>query len=238
MNSKRALTLLHTSHPLAAPSDAELSIPAPPVPDSLEESAAAAPVALVKTSSAIASIDAPLVARAQQGEREAFRGLFVRHSPGVRRYLGDLLRDDAAADDATQETFVRAYDAMSSLREPARLSSWLFGIARNVFLEHCRSKRESQKLLEEPNEECEPIDSAPTPDAVLLLAEADRKLAEALTHVGEPRKSALLLRLDHGLSYEDIAEIMGWSVSKVKNEVHRARLQLRTQLWHYLGGSK
>ena len=56
--------------------------------------------------------------------------------------------------------------------------------------------------------------------------------------VGEPRKSALLLRLDHGLAYEDIAEVMGWSVAKVKNEIHRARLQLRAQLARYLGGSK
>ena len=50
-------------------------------------------------------------------------------------------------------------------------------------------------------------------------------------------KSALLLRLDHGLPYEDIAELMGWSVAKVKNEIHRARLQLRSQLVRYLGGS-
>lgn len=224
--TKRALTLLHTSHPLAGPAEEP------------EASTALTKAGGEQTAPAIVSIDAPLVVAAQRGERDAFRSLFVRHSPGVRRYLGDLLRDDAAADDATQETFVRAYDALSSLREPARLSSWLFGIARRVFLEHCRSKKEAQRLLEEPNEECEPVDGAPTPDAVLLLAEADRKLVEALSHVGEPRKSALLLRLDHGLSYEDIAEIMGWSVSKVKNEVHRARIQLRAQLWHYLGGAK
>ncbi|MBL9044201.1 MAG: RNA polymerase sigma factor [Myxococcales bacterium] len=219
MNERRALTLLHTSHPLAQVDESERAIAS-------------------REPSPVTAIDAPILERAQRGDSAAFRTLFEKHSPGVRRYLGDLLRDDAAADEATQETFVRAYDALSSLREAARLSSWLFGIARNVFLEHCRSKKESQRLLQEPNEECEPIDSAPTPDAVLLLQEADRLLAEALTHVGEPRKSALLLRLDHGMAYEDIAEIMGWSVSKVKNEIHRARLQLRAQLWRYLGGSK
>ena len=211
MTGKRALTLLHTSHPLAGP---------------------------VEEERAVTSIFDPLVVRAQKGDSAAFRALFQHHSPGVRRYLGDLLRDDAAADDATQETFLRAFDSLAQLRESARLSSWLFGIARNVLFEHCRPQKQSARRLAEPNEEREPVDDAPTPDAVLLLAEADRVLSEALTHVGEPRKSALLLRLDHGLSYEDIADVMGWSVAKVKNEIHRARLQLRTQLWRYLGGTK
>lgn len=210
MDGKRALALVQTAHPLMASADEE---------------------------SSIRSMEDPLLLRAQRGDSAAFRSLFLRHSPGVRRYLGDLLRHDAAADDATQETFLRAFDSLSSLRDAARLSSWLFGIARNVFLEHCRAHKERVRLLDEPNEEVEVVDSAPTPDAVLLLAEAGRVLADALTHVGEPRKSALLLRLDHGLGYEDIAEVMGWSVSKVKNEIHRGRLQLRSQLLRYLGGS-
>ncbi len=186
------------------------------------------------------SIDEPLVVRARTGDGAAFRALFDRHSPGVRRYLGDLLRDEAAADDATQETFVRAYHRLLSLREIGRVQTWLFGIARNVFLEQYRARKEQRRALPEGEGEGgtdELVDSAPTPDVVLLGQEAARVLAEALTFVGEPRKSALLLRLDHGLSYEDIAEVMGWSVAKVKNEIHRARLQLRPQLARYLGGA-
>jgi RNA polymerase sigma-70 factor (ECF subfamily) len=235
MNSKRALTLLHTSHPLGMADESTSALASPAA------TAVSAEVSTPVTNLAAApvtSIDAPLLLRVQKGDGAAFRAIFERHGPGVRRYLGDLLRDDAAADEATQETFVRAYDSLSSLREAARLQSWLFGIARNVFLEHCRARKESQRLLAEPDEESEPIDDAPTPDTVLLHEEADRVLTEALTHVGEPRKSALLLRLDHGLSYEDISAVMGWPVSKVKNEIHRARLQLRAQLSRYLGGSK
>lgn len=224
----------------------------PPVPiaDAAESSSSrgrsaaivkAAPTALAKgESAAIASIDEPLVVRARTGDAAAFRLLFERHSPGVRRYLGDLLRDEAAADDATQETFVRAYDRLLSLRETGRVQTWLFGIARNVFLEQWRVRKEQRRALPEgegESEELALVDSAPTPDAVLLGQEADRVLTEALSYVGEPRKSALLLRLDHGLAYEDIAEIMGWSVAKVKNEIHRARLQLRAQLARYLGGA-
>ena len=217
----------------------------PPAPPSDATAPSGAGVAIVKAGpvavgSAIVSIDEPLVVRARTGDAAAFRTLFERHSPSVRRYLGDLLRDDAAADDATQETFVRAYDRLLSLREAARVQTWLFGIARNVFLEQCRVRKEQRRALPEgegESEELELVDTAPTPDAVLLGQEAERVLTEALTYVGEPRKSALLLRLDHGLAYEDIAEVMGWSVAKVKNEIHRARLQLRAQLARYLGGA-
>jgi RNA polymerase sigma-70 factor (ECF subfamily) len=192
----------------------------------------------VAEGAALSAIDEPLVVRARMGDQAAFAALFARHAPGVRRYLGDLLRDDAAADDATQETFVRAYDRMLSLRELGRVRTWLFGIARNVFLEQHRVRKQERRALPEPDAEAvELVDAAPTPDAILLGREAASVLAEALTYVGEPRKSALLLRLDHGLPYEDIAEIMGWSVAKVKNEIHRARLQLRAQLARYLGGA-
>ncbi|HYH98469.1 sigma factor-like helix-turn-helix DNA-binding protein, partial [Hyalangium sp.] len=52
----------------------------------------------------------------------------------------------------------------------------------------------------------------------------------------EERRSALLLRIDHGLPYEEIAQVMGWSLPKVKNEIHRARLQLRERLAAHVGG--
>src|SRR5438270_5244905 len=85
--------------------------------------------------------DEELLSRARAGDAEAFRVIFDRQSPGVRRFLGDLLRDDAAADEGTQETFVRAHLRMGTLLEPGKLQGWLFGIARMVFMEHLRRKR-------------------------------------------------------------------------------------------------
>ena len=125
----------------------------------------------VAVESAVVAIDDPLVVRARTGDAAAFRTLFERHSPGVRRYLGDLLRDEAAADEATQETFVRAYDRLLSLRETARVQTWLFGIARNVFLEQHRVRKEARRALPEgegEGEELALVDTAPTFDAVLL----------------------------------------------------------------------
>ncbi|MFE8603600.1 RNA polymerase sigma factor [Archangium violaceum] len=177
-----------------------------------------------------------LLTRARGGDPVAFRTLFEQHSPAVWRFLRDLFRDDAAADEATQETFVRAHGKLKALRDDARLASWLLGIARHIYLE---SRRTRGTHLDIASEESEPLLEAilpsPTPEDLLLNREMEGLLAEALGELREERRSALLLRIDHGLAYEDIAQVMGWSLPKVKNEIHRARLQLRERLAGHVG---
>jgi RNA polymerase sigma-70 factor (ECF subfamily) len=175
-----------------------------------------------------------LLSRAQAGDAEAFRVIFHREGPGVRRFLGDLLRDDSAADEGTQETFVRAHQRLGTLQRAEKLQGWLLGIARMVFLENLRRKRRDAPA---PDDAPEQIDSAPSPEAALLAGEADKILEGALAALSDERRAALVLRLDHGLGYPEIAEAMGWTLQKVKNEIHRARLQLRERLASYLAGA-
>jgi RNA polymerase sigma-70 factor (ECF subfamily) len=73
---------------------------------------------------------------------------------------------------------------------------------------------------------------------VLLDAELERHFTHALTHLSDQRRAALLMRIDHGLAYEDIAAAFGWSIPTVKNEIHRARLKLRTHLLPHLTGER
>src|SRR5204863_7563275 len=178
--------------------------------------------------------DEEVLSRARAGDAEAFRVIFDREAPGVRRFLGDLLRDDAAADEGTQETFVRAHQRLGTLSEPGKLQGWLFGIARMVFFEQLRKKRRDAPPAAPPEESAQP-DQGMDPEAVLLSVESDRMLEGALASLGEDRRSALVMRIDHGLGYGEIAEAMGWTLQKVKNEIHRARLQLRARLAGYLG---
>jgi len=177
--------------------------------------------------------DEELLLRARAGDVEAFRMIFDRLSPGVRRFLGDVLRDDAAADEGTQETFVRAHQRLPTIEDPGKLQGWLFGIARLVSFEHLRRRRRDA-LPAEPPDEVAQIDRAPSPEAVLLSAESNRILDAALARLAEERRAALLMRIDHGLGYDEIAAAMGWPLQKVKNEIHRARLQLRASLAGYL----
>ena len=160
--------------------------------------------------------------------------IFDREAPGVRRFLGDLLRDDAAADEGTQETFVRAHQRLSTLSAPVKLQGWLMGIARVVFFEQLRRKRRDGPPCDDPPVQ---VDRAPTPEAALLSVEADQALAAALAELGVERRAALLMRIDHDLGYGAIAAELGWTLQKVKNEIHRARLQLRARLASYLEGA-
>ena len=104
---------------------------------------------------------------------------------------------------------------------------WLFGIARNVFYEELRARKKHLRSLDDDDEGLDEVpepDQSPSPEGMLLGAEADAKLAEAMAELSEERRAALVLRIDHGLDYDQIAEVMGWPLSKVKNEIHRARL--------------
>jgi RNA polymerase sigma-70 factor (ECF subfamily) len=165
-----------------------------------------------------------LLARARQGEADALQGMYRQHAPAIRRFLRGVLRCAASADDGTQETFVRAFRQLAQLRDESRLVPFLFGIARLVAHEMHRTSRRTT-----PGPIPEQTDGR-TPESALLGAEVARTLDAALDELSEGRRAALLLRVDHGLPYEEIAEIMGWSLAKAKVEIHRAREVLRGHL--------
>ena len=169
-------------------------------------------------------------------DRAAFTFLYEKHAPRIHRFLRDLLGDGALAWDATQETFARAFRQHKELvRDRARAVPWLFGVARNVSLEMRKARYRTSRVMifGDADHACEKHVS---PENELLGREAARVVACALAKLSEDRRAMLLLRLDHDLSYEDIAELMGFSLAKVKVEIHRARQVLREELDGYEGG--
>jgi RNA polymerase sigma-70 factor, ECF subfamily len=180
--------------------------------------------------------DEALVRRAQSGETNAFQALFERHVISVRRFLRDLLRDGDAADDATQESFTRAHAQLEKLGDHDRFKPWMLGIARNVAFEARRVRVHDSLDDDDDDGVPDAVIPGPDPEACLLDAELEKHFAHALGLLSAKRRAALLMRLDHGLSYEEIAETFGWSIPTVKNEIHRARLKLRASLLPHLGG--
>lgn len=174
--------------------------------------------------------------QAQRGDRAAFRVLFERHVTAVRRFLADLLRDRTLAADATQETFARAHAQLDKVTDGAGFRAWLFGIARNVAFELHRSRQHEAWDEDDDSAVPDAVIPSPDPEEVLLDRELAGHFERALGSLSGPRRAALLLRLDHGLAYEEIATAMGWSLPTVKNEIHRARLKLRTLLLPHLRG--
>ena len=179
------------------------------------------------------ALDLALTVRACSGDATAFRQIYDRHAPAVYRFLVNLLGDRAAADEATQETFVRAHTRLRFMREGDKLLPWLLGIARNVSFEMLRKSRRTESV--DDDELDARVGSSVSPEAVLLSREADELLARALQRIPEERRAALILLMDHGLAYAEIAEILDWSLAKVKVEIHRARLKLRAELAKYIG---
>jgi RNA polymerase sigma-70 factor (ECF subfamily) len=180
-----------------------------------------------------------LLARALRRDEAALAALYTAHAPAVLRFLSDLLGDRAAAADATQETFVRAFRRLGTLRAADRITPWLFGIARNVSLEMRKARRRRGRVLVPDDGDAAVPEGADaqTPESQLLGREAAHVVEAALGRLSEDRRALLLLRLDHGLAYEDIAAAMGFSLSEVKVEIWRARQILRAELAAY-GGSE
>jgi RNA polymerase sigma-70 factor (ECF subfamily) len=188
---------------------------------------------------AAARAEGAIRARALGRDEAALAAIYAQHAPSVLRFLRDLVGCPQAAADATQETFVRAFRRIDTLRDAERILPWLFGIARHVSLEFRRARRVRARVHAPANDEggrAHDVGHGETPEAELLGREAARVVERALGQLSDERRAMLLLRLDHGLAYEEIAAAMGCSVAKAKVEVHRARQILRAELEGYEGG--
>lgn len=171
-------------------------------------------------------------------DREALEGAYGHLAPRVARFLADLLGDRALAGDAVQETFIRAFRKVDGLPPGTRLVPWVFGVARNVSLEMLKARGRVRRVMVAADgaTEAVPDRRAQSPEAALLDREALSVVERALARLSEERRAALLLRLDQGLAYDEIAAAMGWSLAKAKVEIFRAREVLRATLEEYRGG--
>ena len=150
---------------------------------------------------------------------EEFEALYRRHASAVFRFAWGLCGDRSGAEDLVSETFVRVLTRAPKIRTQTALA-YLLAVTRNTYLNGLRKRRREVELSEEiPAPQRDPdrqIDDQARLEAVV----------EALKHLSEAERSALLLRVDHDLSYEDIASALGTSVTAAKVRVHRARLKL------------
>ena len=180
-----------------------------------------------------------LVTRVRAGDEEAFRLIFERYSRPVLSFIFDMVGERSLAEDLAQETFVRAYRGFDSLREETRLSTWLFAIAKNVARESLRTRRRDAGNIEIDGEASfELHDHARTPAGQLLDKELSGVIQKALMRLDEDKRLVFTLKVLQQRSYEEIAEITGFSVGKLKTDLHRARAEMRRRIGPYLGGEQ
>lgn len=186
---------------------------------------------------ALMNSTAELVARVRAGDGEAFRLIFDRYSRPVLSFIFDMVGDRAQAEDLAQETFVRAFKGLDSLRDETKLSTWLFSIAKNCAREHLRTRGRDRNNVELDGEEVfELRDENRTPAGELLDKELSGVIQKALARLDEDKRLVFTLKVFQQRSYEEISEITGHSVGKLKTDLHRARAEMRRRVGPYLGG--
>src|SRR5690242_13059282 len=130
-----------------------------------------------------------LIARARRGEDDAFRLIFDRYSRPIISFIYDMVGRRDLAEELTQETFVRAYKNLQGLRDDTKLSTWLFGIAKNVARESLRYRyRETDRVAIDDDRVVEISDGKLPPDRELLDKELSGVIREALGALDEDKR--------------------------------------------------
>jgi RNA polymerase sigma-70 factor (ECF subfamily) len=142
----------------------------------------------------------------------------------ILRYVGDR----HTAEDVFQDTFVRVMEHIGSFRPQARLSTWIFAIARNLCMDHLRGRRRRREVAEDAAAVVPFPGTAPGEDAG--RTEARRLVHEAIRSLSPAKREALILRFFSGKSYEEIAAIVRAPVGTVKFRVHDALRDLARRM--------
>ena len=179
---------------------------------------------------------ADIIERARLGDDEAFRLIFDRYARPIISFVYDMVGQRELAEELAQETFVRAYKSLKGLRDDTKLSTWLFGIAKNVTREALRSRiKDDRKVGMEDDRVTELSDGGLTPDAHLLNKELNGVIKDALGSLDEDKRLVFTLKVFQQRSYEEISAITGSSIPKLKTDLHRARAEMRRRIQPYLG---
>jgi len=187
--------------------------------------------------------DLNLVRCAQSGERRAFDRLVLKYRPRVVELAMRYTRNPADAEDATQETFIRAYRGLQHFRCESRFYTWLYRIACN-----CASNLLKARGRDAPNGTIDFSDDQTTtrpsarlreletPEELMVADEIRGMVYATLERLSEEHRTVITLREIDGLSYKDIASAMSIPVGTVRSRVFRARDLIDHQLRHVYDG--
>ncbi len=185
--------------------------------------------------------DAALMLRVKQGDTGAFEQLVDKYKQAVMNLAYRMLHDATEAEDLAQMVFVQVHKSAHRYEVSSKFSTWLFTIARNLSLNEIRrrSRHPADSLDAQPDQEDQPQRQyedkreASAPER-LLHGELEQKIEEALAELPENQRTAIFLCRQDELSYEDIAKVLGCSLSATKSLIHRGRETLKAKLKPYL----
>lgn len=164
--------------------------------------------------------DGELVGRARQGDLDAFEALVRRHSGRVHTVALRVLGDRADAEEATQDTFVQVWKSLGGFRGESRFTTWVHRICVGRCSRLLRRRGPRSESLPEL------VDHRPGPAEVTVLRDELAAVEAALAKLTDEQRSALVLRDFGDLSYGEVAQVLGISLTAARSRIHRARLEL------------
>jgi RNA polymerase sigma-70 factor (ECF subfamily) len=179
--------------------------------------------------------DEELVARCRGGDTESFNTLIRRWERPIYALAYRIIGHEDEARDVCQETFLRAFRGLRGFKGQARFSSWLYRITLNLCRDWIRRQRRTP-VVPAPDGvdliELADARAAPTEQAEDLIARQDlnRSVVKAMRLLSEEQRTAVILKEYHGLTFQEIADLLGCPLSTVKTRLYQGLTMLRREL--------
>jgi RNA polymerase sigma-70 factor, ECF subfamily len=182
--------------------------------------------------------DKRLVERVQRGDKQAFDLLVLKYQHRIIKLVSRYIRDPSDAMDVAQDAFLKAYRALPNFRGESAFYTWLYRIAintaKNYLVTQSRHLLETEVIPENEEGEQFELESTlkeySTPENMVLTDEIQATIVAAIDDLPDDLRTAILLREVEGLSYEEIANVMGCPVGTVRSRIFRARESVDNRL--------
>ena len=183
--------------------------------------------------------DALAIARARNGDSDAFQALVERHGRGIFRVAHRLTGNTQDAEDVVQETFLRAYRQLGRFEARSNFSTWLHRIAVNCSIDLIRSRPRRESAYDEEDLDAMVPDapsaaSAPSPERLALSAQVQDRVTAALGWLSPRERAAFVLRHVEGRSIDEISGLLGLRSNATKHSIFRAVRKMRAALEPFL----
>lgn len=176
------------------------------------------------------------IQKLRAGDRGAFNELVLAHKDAILNVCYGYVKNADEAEDLTQEVFLEVYKTISKFQEQSALSTWMYRIAVSKSLDalkHKKSKKRAAFFEKRTRSESADLEmeqkagDSPDPQATLEQKQQREFIDHCLTQLAETQRTAFILSQQDGLSYKEIADVMGKSLSSVESLVHRSKQSLR-----------
>ncbi len=158
-----------------------------------------------------------------------FWDIYDSHCVRIKKFILAIVKNEYAADDLCQETFIRVQDSMDSLKDESKVSAWIFRIAYNLCQDHFR-KLKSARTVQAADQKAKRVCSEVSIQKELEQREMSECVQDRISLLPESLRTVIILFDLMGCTHQEISEILGISVENVKVRLHRARKRLKVIL--------